>query len=169
MSVHLPVSLSIQCRHLCTLLGGFLFSFFLINKNGQFSISRLTDSESLKVGPGVFILHPVDSDVTTLGTTIVVQLLSYVQLFVTPWTAACQASLSITIFWSLPKFMSIELVMPFNYHILATLFFCLQSFPVSGSFLMSWLFNIRWPKYWSFSFSISPSREYSGLIPFRID
>ena len=140
--LYIYLSLCQSSVDICVPSWEIFFFLLLINKNCQFSIFRLTGSESLKVGPGVFILHPVDSDVTTLGTTVVVQLLSYVQLFVTPWTAACPASLSITIFWSLPKFVSIELVMTSNHHILATLFFfCLQSFPVSGSFLMSWPFT----------------------------
>ena len=86
-----------------------------------------------------------------------------------PWTAACQASLSITNSQSLLKFMSIESVMPSNISSSVGPFFSrLQSFPASGSFQMSVL-RIRWPKYWSFSFSISPSNGYSGLISFRID
>ena len=77
--------------------------------------------------------------------------------------------LSVSIFRSLPKFMSIELVMSSNHLIFChPLLLCLQSFPASGSFQMSTL-CIRWPKYWNFSFSISPSNEYSGLISFRID
>ena len=83
--------------------------------------------------------------------------------------AACQASLSITNSWSLFKFMSIESVMPSNHLILChPLLLLLQCFPASGSFPMSQFF-IRWPKYWSFSISISPSKEYSGLISFRMD
>ena len=90
-------------------------------------------------------------------------------LFPTPWTAAYQASLSFTISWSLPKLMSIESVMPPNHLILCCPFSsCLQSFLASGSSNESVL-HIRWPKYWSFSFSISLSNEYSGLISFRID
>ena len=94
----------------------------------------------------------------------VVQSFSHVQFFVTPRTTTCQASLSFTISWSLLKLMSIELVMPSNHLILYCPFsFCPQSFPASGSFL-----RIRWPNYWSFSFSISPFNEYSGFIFFRI-
>ena len=98
-----------------------------------------------------------------------VQLLSCVQLFAIPWTAACQTSLSITNSQSLPKLMSIESVMPSNHLIFCRPFSsCLQSFPASGSFPMS-VFWIRWPKYCSFSFSISPSNEYSRLISFTMD
>ena len=98
-----------------------------------------------------------------------VQSLSHVRLFVTPWIAAGQASLSITKSWSSLKLMSIELVMLSNHLILCCPFlFCLQSFPVLRSFPMSWLFH-QVTKYRSFGFSISPSNEYSGLISFRID
>ena len=100
----------------------------------------------------------------------VVQLLSHVQLLVTPWTAACQASLSFTISWSLPKPMSTESMMPSNHLVFrCPLLLLPQSFPASGSFPNESAHRIRWTKYWSFSFSISPSNEDSGLISFRID
>ena len=87
-----------------------------------------------------------------------------------PWTAAHQASLSITILWSLLKLMSIELVMPSNYLILCHSLLLLPStFPTIRVFSNELPLRIRWPKYWSFSFSLSPSNEYSGLISFRID
>ena len=93
-----------------------------------------------------------------------VQSLSRVRLFVTPWTAACQASLSITNSQSLLKLMSIELVMPSNHLILCHPFPLLPSiFPHIRVFSNESILCIRWPKYWSFSFSISPSNEYSGL------
>ena len=99
-----------------------------------------------------------------------VQLLSHVRLFVTPWTAACQVSLSITNSWSLLKLMSIESVMPANHLILRCPLLLLPSiFPSIRVFSDESVFRIRWPKYWSFSFSISPSNEYSGLISFRMD
>ena len=98
------------------------------------------------------------------------QLLSHVQLFVTPWTAAHQASLSITNSWSLLKLMSIESVMPFNHLILCCPLLLLSSiFPSIRVFSSESVLHIRWPKYWSFSFSISPSNENSGLISFRMD
>ena len=98
-----------------------------------------------------------------------VQLLSHVQLFATPWTAAHQASLSITNSQSLLKLMSIELVMPSNHLILCCPFLLPPSiFPSIRVFSNESVLCIRWPKYWSFSFSISPSNEYSGLISFRI-
>ena len=88
----------------------------------------------------------------------------------TPWTAAYQASLSITISWSLVKLMSIELVMPSNHLILyRTLLFLPSIFPSITVFSNESALCVRWPKYWSFSISISPSDEYSGLIFFRTD
>ena len=101
---------------------------------------------------------------------IVVQLVSCVQLFQTSWTAARQASLSFTISQSLLKLMSIELVMPFNHLILChPLLFLPSIFLSIRVFSNESVLPIRWPKYWSFSLSISPSNEYSGLISFRID
>ena len=99
-----------------------------------------------------------------------VQLLSCVQLFVTSWIVPCQASLAITISWSLLKLMSIQSVMPSNHLILCHPFLLLPSiFPSIRVFSKESLLCIRWPKYWSFSFSISPSKEYSALISFRMD
>ena len=99
-----------------------------------------------------------------------IQLLSCVQLFVTPWTTACQASLSITNSCSLLKLMSIESVMPSNHLILCHPLLLLPSILLNiRVFSNESVLHIRWPKYWSFSFSISPSNEYSGLISFRID
>ena len=96
-------------------------------------------------------------------------MLSRVWLFVTPWTAACQASLSF-ITQSLLKLMSIEPVMPSNHLILSHPLLLLPSvFPSIRVFSSKYTLYIRWLKYWSFSFSISPSNEYSGLISFRID
>ena len=98
------------------------------------------------------------------------QSLSLVWLFVTPWTAAHQASLSITNSWSLLKLMSIESVMTSNHLILCyPLLFLPSILPSIRVFSKESVLRIRWPKYWSFSFSISPSNEYSGLISFRMD
>ena len=106
---------------------------------------------------------------TWLGLSSV-QLLSRVWLFVTPWTAACQASLSITNSQSLLKFMSIVSVMPSNHLILChPLLFLPSIFPSIRVFSDESALRIRWPRYWSLSFSISPSNEYSGLISFRMD
>ena len=100
---------------------------------------------------------------------LVVQSLSRVQLFATPWTAARQASLSITNSQRLLKFMSIELVMPSNHHILCRPLLLPPSiFPSIRVFSNESALPIRWPKYWSFSFNISPSNEHSGLISFKI-
>ena len=99
-----------------------------------------------------------------------VQSLSHVRLFATPWTAARQASLSITNSWSLLKLMSIVSVMPSNRLILCCPLLLPPSiFPSIRVFPNESVLHIRWPKYWSFSLSISPSNEYSGLISFRID
>ena len=99
-----------------------------------------------------------------------VQSFSRIQLFATPWTAALQASLSITNSRSLLKLMSIESVIPSNHLILCrTLIFPPSIFPSIRVFSNDLVLHIRWPKYWSFSFSISPSNEYSGLISFRMD
>ena len=100
---------------------------------------------------------------------ISVQLLSHVQLFATPWTAACQASLSITNSQSLLKLMSIESVIPSNHLILCHPLLPSSTFPSNRVFSNEPVLYIRGPKYWSFSFSISPAKEYSGLISFRID
>ena len=109
---------------------------------------------------------------TTANYLIVssVQLLSRVCLSATPWTAARQASLSSTKPRSLLKLISTEWVIPFNHFILCYPLLLLPSiFPNIRGFSNESVFCIRWPKYWSFSFSISPSNEYSGLISFRIE
>ena len=98
-----------------------------------------------------------------------VQSFSRVRLFVTPWTAACQVSLSITNSWSLLKFMSIELVMPSSHLILCHPLLLPSTFPSIRVFSSESVLCIRQSKYWSFSFSICPSNEYLGLISFRID
>ena len=127
---------------------------------------------------GFEVLHlGLDPDFATRGKKLgpvggggIVQSLSHVQLFVTSWTAACQASLSFTILQNLLKLMSIELVMPSKHFIFSYPLLLLASvFPsIRGSISESAL-CIRWPKYLTFSFSICPSSKYSGLISFRID
>ena len=98
------------------------------------------------------------------------RLLSQIRLFVIPWTVARQASLSITNSQSLLKLMSIKSVMPSNHLILCCPLLLLPSISLSSrSFPVSSVLWIRWPKYWSFSFNIGPSNEYSGLISFRMD
>ena len=104
------------------------------------------------------------------GIFVAVQLLSHVRLFVTPWTAAYQASLSFTISWGLLKFMSIESVIPSNHLILCRALLLLPSiFPKIRVFSNESALCIMWTEYWCFIFSISPSNEYSGLISFRIE
>ena len=99
-----------------------------------------------------------------------VQLLSHVQLFATPWTAARQASLSISNSQSLPKLMFIESVMPSNHGFLCRPLLLLpSSFHSTRVFSTDSALRIRWPKYWSFSFNIGPSNEHSGLTSFRMD
>ena len=101
---------------------------------------------------------------------VIVQSLSHVRLFATPWIAACQASLSFIISQSLLKLMSIESVMPSNYLFLFHPLLLLPSvFPSIRGFSKESVLCIRWPKYYSFNFSISPSNECSGLISFRMD
>ena len=105
-----------------------------------------------------------------LNITVVVQYPSRVRLFATPWTTARQASLSITNSWSLLKLMSTESVMPSNHLILCRPLLLLPSvFHLIRVFSKESALRIRWPKDWSFSFSISPSNEYSGLISFTMD
>ena len=93
-----------------------------------------------------------------------------VQLIANAWTAACKASLSITVSWSLLKFLSVESVMPSNHLIFCCPLLLLPSiFPSIRVFSNDSAFHIRWTKFWSFCFNISPSNEYSGLVSFRID
>ena len=106
----------------------------------------------------------------THHTFNLLQSLSHIQLFETPWTAAHQAPLSSTISWSLLKLMPIESVMPFNHLILCHhLLFLPSIFPSTRVFSNESILCIRWPKYWSFSFSISPFNEYSRLNSFSMD
>ena len=94
----------------------------------------------------------------------------HVRLFVTPWTAACQASLSFTISWNMLKLMSIKSVTPSDHLVLCRPLLLLPSiFPSIRVFSDESVLRIRWPKYWNFSFSLSPSNEYSGFISFRIE
>ena len=117
------------------------------------------------------IVRSVPDHCSKAGITISsVQSLSHVQLFATPWTATPQASLCITNSRSLLKLMPIESVMPSNHLMLCHPFLFPPSiFPSIRVFSNELVLRIRWPKYWNFSFSISPSSEYSGLIFFRVD
>ena len=98
-----------------------------------------------------------------------VQSLNLIRLFVTPWTAAHQASLPFTSSQILLKLMSIKSVMPSNHLLLCHPLLLPSTFPIFWVFSNESVLHIRWPKYWSFNYSISPSNEYSGLISFRID
>ena len=114
-----------------------------------------------------FKLNKVEKTIRPFSS---VQLLRCIRLSATPWTAACQASLSITNSRSLPKLMSTESVMPSNHLILCCpLLLLLSIFPSITVFSKESAFHIRWPKYWSFSINISPSNEHPGLISFRMD
>ena len=125
------------------------------------------DSLELRKKKSDFIILRKTEDGETVSS---VQSLSRVQLLATPWTAARQASLSITNSQSLLKLMFIELVLPSNHLILCCSLLLLPSiFASIRVFSSESVLRIRWPKYWSFSFNISPSNEYSGLISFRMD
>ena len=115
-----------------------------------------------------YVLYSNNKTWTTI-IAAVVKLLSHVQFFVTPQNEVIQASLSITNSQSLLKLMSIKSVMPFNHLMLCHLLILPSIFPSIRVFFNEFFLLIRWPKYWSFSFSISPSSESSGLISFRID
>ena len=118
---------------------------------------------------GVYIMMEIWNHIH-MKIVVVVQLLSHVQLCVTPWTSACQAFLSFTVSQSLLKFMSIDSVMLSNHHILCIPLFLLPSvFSSIRVFSSESSHCIRWPKYWSFSFNISSSNEFSGLISFSIE
>ena len=123
--------------------------------------------------PDIWIAGHKGTSVTyhlVIGYHSSVQSLSRVRIFATPWTAACQATLSITNSQSLTKLMSIEPVMPSNHLILCwPLLLPSSIFPGIRVFSNESVLHIRWPKYWSFSFNISPSNEHSGLISFKMD
>ena len=127
---------------------------------------------TLILGTGFHLCHDFNPEELGClsGKFVVVQSLSCALPFVTPWTAVLQASLSFTVSHSLLKLISIESVMPSNHLILCHLLLLLPSiFPSIRVFSNEWAFHMRWPRYWSFSFSISPSNDYSGFISFRID
>ena len=113
--------------------------------------------------------NPSSAPVSSRTPVVDVQSLSRVWLFMTPWTAARQASLSFTISRRLCKLKSIESVMPSNHLVLCRPLLLPSIFPRNRVFSNESGLRIRWPKYWSFIFSISPSNEYSGLISFRMD
>ena len=154
------------------LLDGHVLSFIFLG------VRLLVHRELCRTGAGVVRearrapdgVRQLSSFALSSISCVVVQSLSRVWLFATPWTAAHQASLSFTISWSLLKLMSIELMMPSNHLILCRPLLLLPSiFPRISVFFSESVLRIRWPKYWSFSFSIRTSNEYSGLISFRMD
>ena len=131
------------------------------------SETTISEEKTYKTGLSGFLLRSNCSQ--TIPQFSPVQSLSRVQLFATPWTAVCQASLSITNSRSLLKLMSIESVMPSNHLILCHPLLLPSIFPSIRVFSNESVLCIRWPKYWSFSFNISLSNEHSGLISFRMD
>ena len=135
--------------------------------SGFFCSTLFLWSSSMLLSVIVLSSHYIWGYVTIYWIHCSVQLLSHVWLFVTPWTVGRQASLSITNSQSLLKLMSIELVMS-SIHC-RPLLLLPSIFPRSRVISSESVFHIRWPNYWSFSFSISPSSAYSGLISFRID
>ena len=144
---------------------------------GAFAVSKIRLFQSLNVQDCIifrrwytFFLNIGNHIISSYVQLSSVQSLSHVWLFAAPWTAARQASLSITNSWRLLKLMSIESVMPSNHLILCRSLLLLPSiFPSIRVLSNESVLCIRWPKYWSFSFSISPSNEYSGLTSFRMD
>ena len=138
-----------------------VFPFFF-----SFWLDDLLIVDNLVLKSSTIIVLSSDSPLRS----VIVQLLARVQLFVTPWTAAHQASLSFINSQSLLKLVSIDSVMPSNHLILCRPLLLLPSiFPSIGVFSSVSVLHIRWPKYWSFSFSISPSNEYSRQISYRMD
>ena len=133
-------------------------------RNGEKNLYMYMYTHTYIVHVNLFIYKSLESLISS------VQFLNCVRLFATPWTAACHASLSITNSWNLLKLMYIESTMPFNHLILCCPLILLSSiFPSIRIFSNESALRIRWPKYWSLSFNISPSNEYLGLISFRID
>ena len=145
----------------------YLLSIYYVPGTGEYS-SQQGDTNPSSAFRKLTVSQKVDGNP---GRTISsVQLLTSVRLFVTPWTAARQASLSITNSQSSPKLMSVESVMSYNHLTLCRPLLLLPSiFPSIRVFSNESAFRIRWPKYWSFSFNISPSNEHPGLISFRMD
>ena len=164
-----PATLALRCMWCWTWKGP--EGFYMAGK-ARFFWSSMTDSlwhfwSNLQIVSWSLLIYVYQYQCTQFSS---VQSLSRVRLFVTPWIAAHQASLSITNSWSLPKLMSIELVMPSSHLILCRPLLLLPPIPPSiRVFSNKSTLHMRWPKYWSFSFSISPSKEHPGPISFRID
>ena len=170
ITTHGPFSHLLQASHMLTSSQHYTICF---SNSGSLTLSSLPH-QATRWGNcpflPVFIPRPKLFAYTHLTQFSSVQLLSCVWLFATPWTAARQASLSITNSRSLPKLMSIELMMPSNHFILCRPLLLLPSiFPNIKVFSNESALCIRWPKFWSFSFNFSPSNEHPGLISFRMD
>ena len=145
------------------------FSSFIFMVEGTFPVSSIVAVTNIH-SKHPWRMVPLSAHPLQHLLFVVVESLSHVRLFVTPWTAGSQASLSISNSWSLFKLMSIESVMPSNHLILCRPLFLLPSiFPRIKVFFNESHPRIRWAKYWSFSYSISPSNVYSGLISFRMN
>ena len=145
----------------------FVFCDFYHNKKKDIKKQRST---WIHMDPLVYVITPFIHRWVTWTRLAVVELLSCVRFFGTPWSVVCQAALSSTVSWSLLRFMSIESVM-LSIDLLLCFPLLLPSslFPSIRVFSSELALCLRWPKYWSFSFIISPSNKYSGLIPFRMD
>ena len=157
-----PFELVMLSNHLI-----FCFQYFPVL--GSFPKSQLVTSGGQSIGASAWAPPMNIQGWLTLGFSSV-QVLSHVQLFETPWTVACQAFLSITNSQSLLKLMSIKSLMPSNHLIHCHPLLLLPSiFPSNRVFSNESVLHSRWPKYWGFSFSISSSNDYSGLIFFRMD
>ena len=162
---------------MCSTISCFLLENKLLSQSGQIHFDLLSLYFRYKYFRYTFLLTIIKLIITILLCSQIWQKYNSVQFsqsvvsdFVTPWTAACQASLSITNSWSLLQLMSIELVMPSNHLILCRPLLLLPSiFPNIRVFSDELVLHLRWRKYWSFRFSINPSNEYSGLVSFRID
>ena len=151
------------------IMSSYLKLFLLIELKGKSSGHYDYKHPFLLIKKKSFLKHQAKTDLA-LWTLSSLQLLSHVRLFATPWNAACQASLSIANSWSLLKLMSIESVMLSNHLILCRPLLLLPSiFPSIRVFSNESVLHIRWSKYWSFSFGMSPSNEYLGPIFFRMD
>ena len=164
-TIHSPITLGLHPTHLRSLKteeSG-------VN-NGLVDGGAYVWSKALKWPYAAGSRQDIAAVFTSEGAVGVVQLLSCVQIFTTPWIAVCQASLSFTISWSLLKLKSTESVMQSNDLVLCHPLLLMPSiFPSIGVFSNESVLCIRWPKYLSFSFSISPSNEYSRLMSFRTD
>ena len=146
-----------------------MLASLLLGRKGMTNLDSILISRNIILPTKIHIVKAMVFSVVMYGCELLFSC-SVVADSATPWTTACQASLSFTIYQSLLKFMSTESVMPSKHLVLChPLLLPPSVFPSIRVFSNESVLQIRWPKYWSFSFSISPSNEYSGLISFRID